>query len=166
MAAVTCVSLSCTFDGRGSTDDAGVTAYEWRRTNGTLLSTQALWTRQFTRGGSTTVVLTVFDAAGLTGTQSVTFDPAGQPPPNQAPVSVPVVTCIAGRTCTFDGTGSYDPDGSIVSYRWYRSSGPTVSTQPVFSRIFNAAGQNTVILDVTDNGGRIASTTVSFTVLP
>lgn len=166
VAAVTCANLSCTFDARGSTDDQGVTAYEWRRTNGTLLSTQALWTRQFTRGGSTTVLLTVFDAAGLSATQSVTFDPAGQPPPNQKPVSVPVVTCVAGRTCSFDGTGSFDPDGSIVSYRWYRPSGATVSTQSAFARSFNAAGQNTVILDVTDNGGLTASTTVSFTVLP
>jgi hypothetical protein len=167
VAAVTCANLLCTFDARGSTDDVGVTAYEWRRTNGTLLSTQSLWTRQFTRGGPVTVVLTVFDGGGLSGSQSVTFDPAGPPPPpNQAPVSAPVVTCVAGRSCTFDGSGSFDPDGSVVGYRWYRSNGTTVSTQAVFTRTFNAPGQSSIILAVTDNGGLTTSKSVSFTILP
>jgi len=166
VATVTCVNLNCTFDGRGSTDDMGVTAYEWRVPNGTLLSTQALWARRFTRGGSVTVILTAFDAGGLSSSQSVTFDPAGSPPVNQAPVSAPVVTCVAGRSCTFDGRGSSDPDGTIVGYRWYRTGGSTVSTQAVFTRTFNAPGQSSVTLAVTDNGGLSTSKTVSFTILP
>jgi len=166
VAVATCANLACAFDASGSTDDVGVTAYEWRKTNGTLVSTQPLWSRTFPKGGSITLILTVFDGGGLSNSQSVTFDPAGSPPPNQPPVSAPVVTCVAGRSCTFDGTGSFDPDGSIASYRWYRPNGATVSTQAVFARTFSAAGPNTILLGVTDNGGLTASKTVSFTVLP
>ncbi len=167
VAVVTCANLNCTFDGRGSTDDVSVTGYEWRRPNGALLSTQSLWSRQFPRGGATTVVLTVFDGGGMSSSQSVTFDPAGPPPPpNQAPVSAPVVTCVAGRSCTFDGSGSFDADGSVVGYRWYRNNGATVSMQAVFTRSFSAAGQGSISLAVTDNGGLTTSKSVSFTILP
>jgi hypothetical protein len=101
----------------------------------------------------------------LSDSQSVTFDPAG-PPSNQPPVPVAVVTCVAGKTCTFDGTGSSDPDGTIVAYRWAKTNGSTLSTQAVFTRTFGATGPASIVLEVTDNGGLKASKTVTFTVLP
>jgi hypothetical protein len=91
--------------------------------------------------------------------------PGTAPPPNQAPVPVPVVTCVAGRTCTFNGDGSFDPDGTIMAYRWVASNGSTLSTQSVFTMTFNKSGKNSAVLYVTDNGGRTASKTVRFTVL-
>jgi hypothetical protein len=99
------------------------------------------------------------------GTLASYVIPNTTPPPNQAPVPVPVVTCVAGRTCTFDGTGSYDPDGTIVAYRWAGSNGSTLSTRAVFTKRYTNAGRNAAILYVTDNGGRTASKSVSFTVL-
>ena len=99
------------------------------------------------------------------GTLASYVIPGTTPPPNQAPVPVPVVTCVAGRICTFDGTGSYDPDGTIVAYRWAGSNGSTLATQAVFSQTFKKAGKNAAVLYVTDNGGLTASKSVSFTVL-
>lgn len=87
------------------------------------------------------------------------------PPPNKAPNPVPVVNCVAGKTCTFDGSGSRDPDGSIVAYRWAETNGPTLSRQAIFTNTFAKAGRNTLVLYVTDNGGLTASKRVTFTVL-
>lgn len=73
---VTCVAGgSCTFDGRGSTDDNAVTRYEWRKTiGGGLLSTAAVMTRQFGSPEPRTYSLTVFDAAGLSNKKIFTFN--------------------------------------------------------------------------------------------
>ena len=71
---ITCVAgRRCTFDARGSTDDQGVVAYEWRNVQGTLLSTQPLATRRFPSAGSVSGSLAVRDAAGLSDTKSFTF---------------------------------------------------------------------------------------------
>ncbi len=93
--------------------------------------------------------------------------PGPQPEPvaNVAPVAQPAVTCTAGRTCTFTASGSYDPDGRIVAYRWAENNGTTWSTQPVFTKTFAKAGKEQVVLHVTDNGGLSASKKVTFTVL-
>jgi hypothetical protein len=72
---------------------------------------------------------------------------------------------VAGSICTLDGTGSYDPDGTIAAYRWAGSNGSTLSTQAVFTQTFRKAGKNSAALYVTDNGGLTASKSVSFTVL-
>ena len=100
------------------------------------------------------------------GTLAQYVIPGTTPPPaNQAPVAVAAAACVAGRTCTLDGRGSYDPDGSIAAYRWATTSGSTLSTQPVFSQVFAKAGKTSVVLQVTDNGGLSASKKLSFTVL-
>lgn len=71
---VTCSpGLTCILDGTGSTDDHGITVYEWRSTGGTLISTQAVLTRTFSKPGSHTWTLTVKDAAGLANSKSVSF---------------------------------------------------------------------------------------------
>lgn len=87
------------------------------------------------------------------------------PPANQAPVPMPSVSCVAGRTCTLDGSASYDPDGSIAAYRWATTGGTTLSTQAVFTRTFAKAGRNSAVLQVTDNAGLSASKKITFTVL-
>jgi len=165
VAVVTCANLSCSFDGRGSTDDVGITAYQWRRTNGALLSTQPLWSRTFPRGGSNTVVLTVVDGGGLSSSQSVTFDPAGTGG-NQPPLAAWTVTCqpAPAHTCTFDGSGSTDPDGTVVGYLWTTTGGTTLSTQAVFTRTFAKSGTGNWTLTVTDNGGATGSLTQKFVV--
>jgi PKD repeat protein len=51
---------------------------------------------------------------------------------------------------TFDGTGSYDPDGSIVSYDWDFGDGNT-GTGPTPTHIYANSGTYIVILTVTDD---------------
>ncbi len=74
VALVTCVSgRRCTFDARGSTDDQGIIAYEWRNAKGALLSTQPLVSKIFPSVQTLTGSLTVRDAGGLSDTRSFTF---------------------------------------------------------------------------------------------
>jgi len=64
---------TCTFDGRGSTDDVAVTRYEWRGPAGSIISTAAQFSRTFTSPATRTYTLTVFDGGGLSHTTSHTF---------------------------------------------------------------------------------------------
>lgn len=57
-----------------------------------------------------------------------------------------------GELRTFDGSGSYDPDGTIVSYLWDFGDGTTVMGA-VVSPSYAVAGTYTVALIVTDNDG-------------
>ena len=140
----------------GTTNASGVVSWSYKGPCGVgaiafLVETATLGTRSFDR---------------TRGTLANYVIPSTTPPPkNKPPVSAPVVSCAAGKTCTFDGSGSRDPDGSIVAFRWAETNGTTLSTQPIFTKTFTKAGRNTVVLYVTDNGGLTASKSVIYTVL-
>ncbi len=74
-------------------------------------------------------------------------------PPLTAPLAV-----------SFIGSGSYDPDGDITNHNWDFGDGSPASTiiDPVHS--YNAPGNYTATLTVTDNNGLTNSTTVDITV--
>jgi len=69
-----CSNTTCTFDGRSSSDDVGITSYAWKfGSQGT--ASGALVTFRFNGKASQAVTLTVKDGAGQTSsvTQTVTF---------------------------------------------------------------------------------------------
>ncbi len=87
---------------------------------------------------------------------------------NAAPTAAFTSSC-SGLTCSFDGTGSSDPEGPIVSYQW--NFGDTTAgsgVQP--SHAYEQAGTYTVTLTVTDGNGATDSVshpvTVSSTTSP
>jgi Tol biopolymer transport system component len=86
---------------------------------------------------------------------------------NQPPVAIADATPLAGEaplTVAFDGSGSFDPDGTIVSYSWNFGDGsPAVTTQTP-SHKFTTEGTFLVILTVTDNLGKQGSDTLFITV--
>ncbi len=92
---------------------------------------------------------------------SWTITPIG----NQPPVAVAVITCVAGRRCTFDARGSTDDQG-ITAYEWRNSQGKLLSTLPLASRKFPTAGSASGSLTVRDAGGLSDTRTFTFTVLP
>ena len=72
-------------------------------------------------------------------------------------------TVIVNEVVTFDGSGSTDSDGTIVSYAWdfgdtHTGSGVTTS------HAYSAIGIYTVTLTVTDNDGLTGSDTAVITV--
>jgi len=91
------------------------------------------------------------------------------PPANEPPVSDPngPYTALVGETISFDGTGSSDPDGTIVSYDWDFGDGNT-GTGATPSHAYAAAAVYTVSLTVTDNEGAqdTATTTATITEAP
>jgi PKD repeat protein len=71
--------------------------------------------------------------------------------PNQAPVASFTFTC-AGLSCSFDGSGSSDPDGTVVSYAWNFGDGAN-GAGATATHTYAGAGTFPVTLTVTDNDG-------------
>lgn len=100
--------------------------------------------------------------------QSVTLfvlQPAGTQ--NQPPVAVVSAAPTSGAAplpVSFDGRGSSDPDGSIVSYAWTFGDGAT-ATGSTATHTY-AAGTFTARLTVTDNAGATSSSAVTINVDP
>ena len=78
-------------------------------------------------------------------------------PGNQKPTAAFSSSCTSG-SCSFDGSGSSDPDGSIASYAWTFGDGGS-STQQKPNHPYTASGTYDVTLTVTDDKGATSSVT-------
>lgn len=72
-------------------------------------------------------------------------------------------------SCNLNGSASFDPDGSIVSYAWTKTSGPSctiTSPSSVNTSVTGMSGVGTYIFQllVTDNGGLTNTDTVQVTI--
>ncbi len=86
------------------------------------------------------------------------FTPSG----NASPVAAFTSSCTQ-LSCTFDGSGSTDSDGTIASYAWdFGDAGQASGLQAAHT--FATAGTYQVKLTVTDNLAATGSTTVPVTV--
>jgi hypothetical protein len=76
------------------------------------------------------------------------------PPQNKKPKADagPNQKAWVGRTVHFDGTGSHDPDGVIVGWRWSFGDGATASGETA-SHAYSEPGHYRVTLTVWDNMG-------------
>lgn len=165
-------------DGSGSDPGGTIVSYAWVQVSGpatssiTSPSSDTTAVTGLTIAGTYTFRLTVTDNGGLTGQDimSVTVNPA----PNVPPVSVPgadrSITLPINFT-TLDGSGSFDPDGTITAYLWTHVSGPTGSTLSAPTSAMTTAngmtqGVHVFSLQVTDNKGSMASNLVRVTVNP
>jgi PKD repeat protein len=80
----------------------------------------------------------------------VNQDGTTQDPGNAPPVASFTHDCVE-LECSFDASGSSDPDGSILSYEWDFGDGNTGSGITP-SHPYGTAGTYTVVLTVTDDG--------------
>jgi PKD repeat protein len=156
------VGVAITFDGSGSSDvDGFIAGYMWDFGDGSTDAGVAPM-HAYAAPGVYTVTLTVTDDGGLTGsatsTATITVESENLPP-----VSDPngPYTGQVGEKIRFDGTASYDPDGTIVHYGWIFGDGNfDDGDRP--KHAYKAPGTYTVTLTVTDNEGAqdTATTTV------
>ena len=107
--------------------------------------------------------LNVYNSLIMGGNMSPVADAGGNITVNDADSS-------NSEEITLDGSGSYDPDGSIISYKWYKRDGSAISF------VFIDSGENLnhtfslgdylVKLEVEDNDGVIATDLVNIVVNP
>ncbi|MGD8321936.1 MAG: PKD domain-containing protein [Gemmatimonadota bacterium] len=160
-------SEAVTLDGTGSSDpDGTIASYVWTEA-GFEIATGATPTVTLLVG-THTITLTVTDDGGLSDTDQVQITvaaPANQPPTANAGPDRAVTDSDASgaEAVTLDGTGSSDPDGTIVSYRW--AEGGTQIATGVAPTVSLALGTHTITLTVTDNDGLSDSDQVQITVV-
>jgi uncharacterized delta-60 repeat protein len=106
--------------------------------------------RAFLHGESTKGVIT----SSNTTNNHLLFTSWGTTPIVQAntPPTASFTYNCNGQTCTFDGTGSSDGDGTVVSYYWNFGDGQS-ATGSTAQHTFNLIGNYTVSLTVSDNAG-------------
>lgn len=155
-----CTNLMCNFDGSGSSDpDGTIASYDWNFGDGSTHGTGATPSHTYAANGTYTVTLTVTDNGGATNAVSHNVTVAA----NVAPTASFTSSCT-NLACTFNGSGSSDPDGSISSYDWNWGDGTTHGTGVTPSHTYAAAGTYPVTLTVTDNQGATGAVSNNVTV--
>jgi PKD repeat protein len=150
--AYSCSGLSCDFDGGASSDaDGTIGAYDWSFDDGTL-GTGVTVQHTFAYAGTYEVSLTVTDDVGW---QGATWTPVTVTVPNVAPTGTFTPACT-GSLCSFDGSGSSDADGTIVSHVWDFGDG-TAGSGAIVQHAYAQPGSYTVTLTVTDDDGATGS---------
>ena len=157
-------------DGGGSHDpDGEIVIYEWDFGDGTT-GTGVKPSHVYSSTGTYTITLTVTDDDGLTDSDTTTvkvskpYEPPS-PTPNKPPVADagPDLKALVNRTVRFDGSGSSDPDGSIMSWTWDFGDGTTATGVEV-SHTYTEPGHYTVTLTVRDNRGKKRSDICTVTI--
>ncbi len=176
-----------TFDGSQSSDPDGAVTYVWNvagRDDITLSSTTGPTTSFTAPQGvglfEVRVRLTVTDSAG----QSVQAVGSVQIQGNSAPTALAtasadgvnpsdIIRVSRGALVILDGSGSTDPEGDMLSYRWEQTEGPTVAlsdttaVMPTFTTPDVQDDERITFSLIVNDGNQdsVAPSTVSITVL-
>jgi subtilisin family serine protease len=161
-------NYTCTLNGAGSTDNAGIKSYQWSVNSGAPL-TGMNTTYTVPATGTYTFALTVEDFNGNTAQATVTksIGPLGEDA--APPVPVAGVTCPS-LSCTMSGAGSTD-DGGIKTYTWtVKNAAGTQIGSPIVGSTASftapSVGSYTFTLTVLDYFTRTGQTSVVRAVTP
>ena len=145
-------STTVSFDGSQSADaDGDALTFRWDFGDGTPPAGGAQVTHTYATGGAYPVMLTVDDGTGL---WNATASAAITVVINRPPVAVAGVNkdACAGDIVVFDGSGSQDPDGGLLRYRW--TFGDDTGADIVNpTKIYTHGGVYPVTLTVEDESG-------------
>ena len=145
-----CPALYCNFDGTQSWATDGIASYMWEFGDGTT-GTGATPSHLYPGRGPYQVMLTVTDNGGKVAARSAMVGPLDIPP-----VASFTYTCDEmAMTCTFNGSASYDPDGTVNFYYWYfgDANNPTAGGS-IVQHTYSQAGAYQVGLEVFDDANR------------
>ena len=160
------VGSEVTFNGSGSSDpDGGNLTYSWDFGADADPETAegVMPFCIYSARGAKTVILTVTDDEGATASDTVTIN-VYNPPVADAGNNQ---TVAVGTEVSFDGSGSRDPDGGVLTYSWEfgDAEDPTaIGSEVTASHTYSTIGDKTVTLTVTDDEEAMASHTVIITV--
>ena len=161
------VGLTVDFTAAFSYDpDGTITTYQWDFTNDgswDVVDTGTEVSYTYPVPGPYTCKLRVFDNDGGwdDATGSFTLSGGGT---NEDPVAS-FTYSTSGLTVNVDGSGSSDPDGTIVGYQWdWTTDGSYDNTGETQSHTYSANGTYNITLRVMDNGSATNTTVHQVTV--
>ena len=151
------IPLSVRFDGSKSTDSDGtILKYMWDFGDGTTAEGPIV-NHTFNRKGTYKVVLKVLDNDFRVGLAEVFIEAStGEP---FAVIKPSATRGVVPMRVEFDGSGSFDEDGQVVSYDWNFGDGNT-AVGPLVAHTYTKGGLYKVSLTVTDNDGKTNTETV------
>jgi len=154
-----------TLDGSGSSDSDGtIKSYNWTEGAEQLAYSTSPSADVTLAVGTHTITLTVTDDDGVSDTDTVTItvqSPPNIPPTaNAGPNQTLTVDYNDTRIVTLDGSGSTDPDGTIVSYNWTEGTQQLAYSADPRADVNLPSGTHTITLTVMDNDGATATDTV------
>ncbi len=143
-----------------ASDDQGVVKVEFYY-DSVLISTVSnapytyQWNSAYCPSGAHTITAKAYDLANSASSAPVSVTTSN---PNLPPVAHAGkdITILPDDTAKFNGSASYDPNGTVVSWQW---SNGLSGVSP--EKVYNSLGTNVVTLTVTDNQGATATDTVT-----
>jgi PKD repeat protein len=148
--------LTVTFDAHYSHDDGTIASYHWDfgdpHDSAPLDAEKGTHTYQYP--GTYLVKLTVIDDEGSFDSQEIAIEVTNAPP--IANFSATDDAPTVGDTVEFDASGSYDPNGEVVSYEWDFGDGTTGEGVKV-SHSYANTGYYVITLTVTDDAGAVGT---------
>ena len=156
--------IDVAFDGSSSSDINGdPLTYAWNFGDGKSGS-GVKPAHAYSAGGNYNVTLIVNDGKANSQTATTTADNTEV---NDAPVAAAggPYYGIVNQPVAFDGSGSYDPDGTIASYAWDFGDGQNASDAKI-SHTYSATGNYSVTLTVSDQQGLTAVSAATAAVTP
>ena len=149
------------FDASASIDSDGtIVIYAWDLGDGNT-AVGITVSHAYEDNGVYTVTLTVTDNEGATDFATATKTVLNRPP--IALFTDDITSVVENETIHFDASGSYDIDGTIVSYLWDFGDG-TTNTGTTTEHTYSKAGNYVVTLTVIDDDGDFSSVTTEKTV--
>lgn len=156
-----------TFDGTSSFDPDGfITKYSWNMGVDGIYQ-NPIEEVTYSKPGTYAVTLTVTDNLGLSATSApLIFSIQNINPVAIITHSNPSLNVKAPSQLTFDGSSSFDSDGTIVQYNWEVVGDFQTARSVSASFNFVRAGNYVVRLTVTDNLGATGSAEITVIVSP
>ncbi len=149
------------FDASASYDSDGyITSYGWNFGDGNTGS-ELTSSHSYVGDGEYVVTLTVVDNNGVAAGKTAHIVVKNRPPVAKLTTSATILD--KQETVTFDARGSYDSDGTIVTYSWAFGDG-TTATGVSASHSYPNAGAYPVTLTVTDDDGATDTASITKTV--
>ena len=145
------IPLTVRFDASRTTHpDGTIRSYSWDFGDGNTATGRTV-THTYTTKGVYAASLKVLDTAFRVGSAEIEIN---------ASTGEPIAVLKASETrglvpfpVTFDGSGSYDEDGQVVSYNWNFGDGNT-ATGMIVTHTYTKGGKFAAGLTVTDNEGK------------